>query len=1049
MNFSICPHDTEKGLNFWKGFVKELEKKLGESINFEPFYSFEEEEKKLNSKIYHIYYARPEKAIWLYRKGYKPAAKFIVQEDVYFIISRDEKVLEKSYIKVATPLTDSLAYSFIGFEFEEIEVVITKDFKEVFQLVKEKKVDIGIMYNESWNEIEHKGGVKKVKESDYKTSHIFMIHPSIYDKAKMALLSFNFLEEVKEEDVLKLDKLFKNFELYSKRWQEHDIAKSILNIKGIGVVVYQEKIVFANDFAANLFGYSKEELYSKSILDLIYEEDRSKIKPIIEKRLKGKKFPTVYNEVKVVDKKNKLLILNAFGSTVLFKGKHSGFFTFIDITKHKKLERLYGLLREINNAITHSFIEEELFTKVCYALIKKVGLTFIWIGTKESDENPYFKILYKYGEDKGYLNSTKISWREDLPEGKGPAGQSFRTKKIHVVANTQTDPRFISPWREYTKERNFISIASIPIKFNNEVKYVITLYSPEPEFFEEETVSVLEELKSDIEFAIKKLYETRESIIIKEALEHSSSWVLITDENFNIVYVNDAVCNISGYSKEELIGKNPRIFKSGVQPDEFYKNLYKTIVSGKTFSGMFINKKKNGELFYLTTTVYPVKIKPNIKRFLAIGKDITKEIELQNEITKLQNYDKLTNLLNTEGFFLYGTKKLKIIKNYAVLSIIDLKDFTLINKAYSLDAGNTILKEIANRLSLTFPNAILGRSSADEFFILEEIDKNSLDKELFNFTEKIKAIFSKPIFHKDKLINIYYNAGISIYPEDGNSLKKLYENASTALIQAKRDRENEILTYSKDLEEKMKELHFAKKLVERALNENLFILFYQPFYNTKTLSLEGFEALIRIKDVDGKIYTPNTFIDVLESSKHLFDFENWLVNKIKTQCEKWNVPISFNISASGFKDDKHMKFLSSINFNIPAIMEITERILLEYPEKVKEILKSIKESTSLKIAIDDFGTEYSSLKYIKDLPIDEIKIDISFTKSMVENPKDKALVETIIELSKKLNLKTLAEGVETKQQLNMLKEMGCDYVQGFLLGKPMPEKEAETLLKNH
>jgi PAS domain S-box-containing protein/diguanylate cyclase (GGDEF)-like protein len=1045
LDFSVCSHDTAKGLKFWESFVKNLEKKVGENINFEPINSFVEEEEKLNSKIYHLYYARPEKVIWFYQKGYKPVAKFKNKKDAFFIIGKNENIINYPSVRVATALSNPPAYGLLGINFEEIEVVFTEKWEEVFYLVKDGKVDIGVIYNESWENIENKEDVKVIKEIEFETYHIFMAHPSVYDRIKPILLTFEFLEEATEEDILKSIELFKIFELYSKKWEEHDIANTVLNIENVGVIIYQEKIVYANNYVVEISGYNKDEILGKSILDFVYEGDKEKVSNLVERRLKGEKFKTSNNEIRVISKSGKLLILNVFSSTVLYKGKYSGFLLFFDISKQKRYERLYHLLREVNQAITFAILEEELFEKISKALVEKIGLKFVWVGVKE-DDNPFFKVVYKYGEDRGYLEQVKISWREDLPTGKGPTGIAFRSDKITIIPNTQTDPRF-DPWKDYAKERGFLSVASIPVKVDGKVKYVFTLYAPEPEFFDEDTLSVLEELKSDLEFAFEKLENLRKSILISKALEHSSSWIMIVDENFNITYVNDTVCEISGYSKEELIGKNPRIFKSGILSKDFYEGLYSSLLSGNPYTGTFINKKKSGELFYLKTTIYPVEIPPNIKRYIAIGTDITQEVELQKEITKLQNYDKLTDLLNISGFFLIVSEELKETDRPSFLALIDIKDFISINKTYGLNVGDFLLKEVADRMRLVFPDSILARVSADEFAIYKPLtNKKEIEVELIEFTDKIKSVFKYPIYFGDKQITLTFNAGISIAPLDGENLELLYENASTALAYSKAEGENVIELFSKKMEEKLKNIVFAKDIIEKAIKENLFVLFYQPFFNCKTLELEGFEALVRIKDKDGKIYTPNIFIDVLENSKYLFDYEKWLLNKIKETAQKWHIPISFNVSGNSFKNPDYIEYLNSLNVSMALIMEITERVLVKNPEKTVEILSKIKESTALKIAIDDFGIEYSSLRYLKDFPVDEIKIDISFTREIVESKKTRALVKAIITLAKELGMKTLAEGVETSQQLDILKDLGCDYVQGFLLGKPMPEEEAEKLL---
>ncbi len=866
-----------------------------------------------------------------------------------------------------------------------------------------------------------------------------MAHPRVYEKLKPVLLSFDFLEEAKEEDIKGFIKLKEDYELVMKRLEEHEITKHIINSKNIGIVIYQDKISFVNEYAKNLLGYTDEELSKMHISDLVTDEYKEVVKTIAARRFKGEAFNTSYLELKAITKSKKTMTVYVFSSTIAFKGEPSGFVVFFDITKRKRFENMYAILREVNQAITSSAFEEELFNRISKTLIDKFSLKLVWIG-EVYEKSDYFKIPYKFGDSIESLSKVKVSYKENLKEGLGPSGRAVREDRIIIEPNTQEDPNF-TPWKDVAKEYGLMSLASIPIKVEGKPKYVMAMYSGEPEFFNEDVIDVLKEIKSDIEFALKRMTETRESIIIKKAIESSPSWMLVTDENFKIVYVNDAVSNISLYEKEELIGKNPNIFKSGIQPDEFYKEFYKEILKGESFYAVFVNKKKNGELFYLNTAIYPLEIAPGVKRYVAIGKDITKETELTNKVVKLKNYDVLTGLLNLEGFTSEVSFHLKE-GNISFLALVDIWSFTNINKIYGIEIGDKVLKEISNRLKRDCEGAILSRISSDEFGIFRTGFKD--ESEMLLYSTKMKDIFSKPITLDDKEIYISFDIGLSFYPKDGDNFKALYENASISLRYAKQRGENTIIYFNQDIEKQVEHINFIQELIEKALKDNLFVLYYQPFFDIKNLKIAGFEALIRIKDEDGTIYTPNIFIDFLERSKHIFDFEKWLLDKISQKSTEWKLPISFNISARSFSNDEHIEKVASLN--VDAIMEITERILLENPEKVKHILEHIKEESALKIAIDDFGTEYSSLKYIKNLPIDEIKIDISFVRSMMQNKKDMALVKAIINLSKDLGFKTLAEGVETQGQLQALKDMGCDYVQGFLLGKPMPEEEAKKLI---
>ncbi len=1037
--FSICPHDTAKGLEFWHRFKKDLEEKLGEPIEFEPFRSFEEEEQELNNKVYHLYYASFVRAIELYQnKGYKPIAKFKGQKDEYYIVAKDPSIFEKNKVRFAITFNEGISYYTMTLSFEDMELVYAKNYEEVLELLIKNEVDVGFMYNETWEQIEDtkKKNLKILKTSNVSFYHIFMAHPEVYDKLRPALLSFDNLEEIKEEDLLKLKHDYKKFLIGIKRLEESEIAKAISLAQNVGIIIYQDKIVFANEYAKSLLGYDEEELYQIHIFDTIGEEQRELVKTAVERRLKREFSNQSYEEISMVNKSGEIIITHAVTSMIIFKGKPSNMIMFVDITKQKRFEKLYAILKDVNQAITRSTLEEEMFSNIAKSLVDKFNFKLVWIGYPDENSD-YFKIDYKFGEAVSYLE-TKIPYKEYPGEGIGPGGTAYREDRVVILPNI--DISFFNLWRDKAKKYGLKSVATIPIKVDGVPKYVIGIYSGDPGFFNEDITDVLKEIKSNIEFGVERLHSIRQSIILEHVIEASPAWVLVTDEHFKTVYVNDAVSRISLYEKQEIIGQNPRILKSGLNPKEFYEELYNAIINKRVFQGIVINKKKNGELFYLDDTIYAVEISPGVIRYVSIGRDITKELELTDEIIKLKNQDILTGLLSLEGFKEELPLHLKE-NEQSFLALIDIYNFTAVNKLYGIDIGNRVLKEMSNRLKHIFEDAILSRISSDEFGIF----KSGNEGKILSYIAKIKDVFKEPIKLNNIEIPISFNAGIAFYPKDGNSFKTLHENASISLRQAKQRGENTVVYFSKDIETKLEQVSFANTLIDRAFRENLFILYYQPVFDTKILKIAGFEALIRIKDKDGIIYTPNIFIDFLENSKYIFDFEKWLVQKVSQKSMEWDIPISFNISAKSFQNEEHMKYL--VSFSTNNIMETTERLLLENTEKVKHILDYIKETTAFKIAIDDFGTEYSSLKYIKDLPIDEIKIDISFVKSMMQNEKDMALVETIIHLSKRLGFKTLAEGVETQDQLQALKDMGCDYVQGFLLGKPKPEEEAEELIK--
>ncbi|MEJ5173548.1 MAG: EAL domain-containing protein, partial [Hydrogenothermaceae bacterium] len=712
-------------------------------------------------------------------------------------------------------------------------------------------------------------------------------------------------------------------------------------------------------------------------------------------------------------------------------------------TKRKKLENINNLLKEVNDAIIHSTFEEELFEKIADALVNKIGLKLVWIGKEKPDTKEIIPTFYK-GEAIDYLKEIKISSREDIPEGQGITGRAYRENKIYINPDSYSSD-IMSPWREKLLKYELLSSVAIPITKGSKVEYVLTLYSSEKNFFKEEFLDILYELKKDIEFTLDKIESIKKSIIIGNAINYSKSWVIVTDEEGNITFINDFVSEISGYSKEELIGKNPRIFKSGYTP-EFYTELWKKIKSGEPFTGIFVNRAKDGTTFTLEESIYPLKLPGGIVRYVSIGRDITREQQISSELTKLKFYDILTGLYNINGFSFRCNEEIKG-DEYICLILVDIANFTDINKIYGFKVGDEVLRLIAEKLRNSFREGdIIGRVGSDEFGILLRGIKNL--GSITVILEKLKNSLKSKLVIEGIDIHISVNGGISIYPQDGKTFEELYAKASLAIKEAKKEGSGVIRFYNKDLEETTERVKFAENLVLKAFEKNLFLFFLQPYFKAEDLTLAGFEALIRIKDEDGKIYTPNFFIDYLENSEYIREFESWAVREAIRMSRKFNIPISLNISAKSFSDDTFISKLIDIPEDVSITCEVTERVFSKEFEKIKKFIESITNKKNIKIAIDDFGTGYSSLNYIKELPADILKVDMSFVRTMLDNERDKALVKTIIDIAKNLGLESLAEGVENHEQYEMLKNMGCDYVQGFLFGKPMPEEEAEKLMKS-
>jgi len=581
----------------------------------------------------------------------------------------------------------------------------------------------------------------------------------------------------------------------------------------------------------------------------------------------------------------------------------------------------------------------------------------------------------------------------------------------------------------------------LPIVIDEKVIASFSFYSKYKDDFDKDMINAFKEIQKKIVLGLKNIQNQKNLLILNNAIDKSFQWVVITDKDGKIIYVNEAVEKISKYKKNELIGKNPNIFKSNLNEKNFYKNLWSTILRGKIFSGIFINRSKEGNLFYLKSKIIPVKI-GNEMYFVALGVDITKEKMLERELNSIKYKDTLTGLYNRNGFIFYAQNKLQENKNFALL-LIDIEDFKFLNEFKGFKYGDFILEEFGKFLrEIFYSNDLIARIGNDDYAVLVEFDNlRTFFSIIHKFEEKLKQ--------KQQELPINVNIGIAIYPKDAQNIEELIEKAYIALTFNKTfEQQNRYKLYNKDISDEIEKYMEVKRLVSNAIKKNQFIYFFQPYVDSVNFNIKGVESLIRIKN-ENEIISPNVFIDYAEKSGIIKKIEILMMQQLVKNIEELQLPISFNLSGFSLQDEEHIQHLIELSKNYSEFItiEITERELIENLKYTQNILELFKHE-GYKIAIDDFGTGYSSLSYISNLPIDILKIDISFIKDMDVNEKNLVIVDTIINFAKKLNLKTVAEGVEREKQIKILQDLGCDYLQGFYFYKPMSISDLKKII-NH
>lgn len=537
--------------------------------------------------------------------------------------------------------------------------------------------------------------------------------------------------------------------------------------------------------------------------------------------------------------------------------------------------------------------------------------------------------------------------------------------------------------------------------------------------------------------------------------------ILVTDRENRITSVNPAFCRLSGYTRAEILGQDPRIFSSGRHDAAFFRELWNSLHANGEWRGEIWNRRKNGEIHpdWLSITVVRDHAGA-IERHIALYSDIKECREAAERIHYLANYDTLTGLAN--GNLLRNRLNEAIAQaqrahGQLALLTIDLDRFKQINDSLGHASGDEMLKLVARRLQEIVPaQGLVARHAGDEFHVLlPNVDMGAAA----SMADAIIEGLSRPYVLEGHEVTVPPSIGISLFPDDGNDTTTLIENAEAAMFHAKELGRSRYQFFSPEMNASALQKMTLENSLRRALEQEEFLIHFQPQIDPRHHRIVGAEALLRWKHPEMDMVSPHVFIALAEESGVIIPLGEWMIRKVCQQIRAWQqsgahlVPISVNLSSRQFSQPELPQRIADILQESgvdPFFLEIelTESTVMHDIEEAASMLRRIKE-LGIRIAVDDFGTGYSSLAYLKRFHIDKLKIDQSFIRELVDNPDDSAIVRAIISMAHSLRLEVVAEGVETQKQLDYLKAIHCDYIQGYFYSEALSAEAFADLLREN
>jgi len=718
-------------------------------------------------------------------------------------------------------------------------------------------------------------------------------------------------------------------------------------------------------------------------------------------------------------------------------------------------------LSRANSALIHADDEATLFQEVCQSLTNSQGYPLAWVGLAEEDTERTVRVAGAAGADQDYLEEITVTWGTG-PTGQGPTGRAIRSGAPQVLRDLERAGNY-DQWRQPARSHRFRASAALPIRQGERTIGALNVYSTEPAAFDEREVTLLEELADDLGFGVHTLHvraerdrQLAELRLAGAVLENSAEGIAVTDTEHRIQTVNRAFTQITGYQPDEVLGRPSSMLRSGLHDDDFHQGLWADVARHGHWQGEVWGRRKNGEVFPQWLTISEVRdAAGELSNYVALFADITQAHQTQEELTYRTYHDPLTGLPNRALFRERLEHSLETGHHRLALVLIDLKGFRALNDSFGAEGGDEVLRQTAERLQDALREKdTVARPGGDEFWILLEDlpHEGAVD----HWLSTLMAAISEPLMVGDQAVRLEANMGVTLGPEDGTGLEQLLTNAATALHRAQEEGRGQIHYFQPEMHQAVQRRVRVEEALKEAIEREELRVWFQSQVALASGHIAGAEALVRWQHPEWGLVSPGEFIPIAEATGLVVPLGDWVLEQALHQVAAWRAKgypvqrVSVNVAAAQLQRPDWADHVQAAlaRSGAPAEcleLEITEEGVLANLREAVATMERLK-ALGIRLAIDDFGTGYSSLAYLKQLPLDTLKIDKAFIDGLPEVEHDRSIAEAILAVADTLGLEVVAEGVETEAQARWLRERGVPWAQGFLFHRPQEPDQLERWL---